>query len=136
VNVKAVLNIDDSQLVGYTRLVALEIAIHCDRRRIIRMGQKELAELIGVSRVTVGKIFNSLENRGVIERMGHGRYRMTKMDDAVESEDSLPQPKGVQAEIERLKTIRKSDQVLCFTKDGWPILQDEKDLPSTLPDDD
>jgi len=129
VDVKTVLNIDDGELVGFVRLVALESAIHCDRKRNIRIGQKELAELIGISRVTVGKAFNSLEDYGLIERMGHGHYRLSEANGIIAADEGrrIPQPKGVEVETERLKAIRRPDQSLCYREDGWPVLRDIED---------
>ena len=125
-NVKAMLNIDDGELIGLARLVALELTIHCDRKRNIRIGQKELSEHIGISRVTVAKIFDSLEDWELIERMGHGRYRLTESNGFVDPEEqrSIPRPKGVDAEAKRLHAIRRPDQAIAYGSDGWPVLVD------------
>ena len=106
------------------RSIFLQISYWGDKKGTIRMSQREIANETLYSLATVKRIFDQFQDEGLIERMGHGRYRLTETNGIIEEEQSIPQPKGRDLEVERLKAIRQPNQVLCFKKDGWPMLQE------------
>lgn len=126
INLKFLSKIEDSDLTRFTRLVAIEFAIHSDARGIVRIMQTELATHIGVSRITIGQTLAGLEKSAIIEKIGFGKYRL-----APEYFEIPADPGTVDKELKRLKSIQKSNEGIFWKEDGWPILQDFEDWDGT-----
>jgi len=107
------------------KLTLIELAYRADRKGIVRRSQSEMATANAMSRATLIRWLQAFEGYGLLERIGHGRYRLniSLLD---ELEDLLipdsPQPKGAKAELERLQAIRQADQGIGYRRDGWPVL--------------
>ena len=107
------------------KLALIEIAYRADRRGIVRRSQSEMADASAMSRRTLIRWLQAFEGYGLLERIGHGRYRLNvSLLDNLEDLfiPDTPQPKGAQAELERLKGIRQPDQGIGYRRDGWPVL--------------
>lgn len=112
---------------GTQKLVLLELAYRADRKGIVRYSQSEIAESTALARRTVANQFAFFETVGLIERLGHGRYQLNAdlLDAPRIFEPLLKLQPGYQEELDRLKDIRKPNQYIAFTKEGWPVLQDD-----------
>lgn len=57
-------------------IVLLELAYHADRRGIVRFSQAEIAAHAGMSLRTVARWVAHFTEMGLLERLGHGRYKL------------------------------------------------------------
>jgi len=101
------------------RTVYLEMTYWADRKGVIRMSQKELAERTVLSRRTVVEQTYKLIEMGLIAKIAHSRYalRYGKADETDETDN-------IEAEVNRLREIRQPHQAIVFTREGKPRLVD------------
>jgi len=121
-------------------LTLLFVAYRADRKGIVREPQTDMAADTGLSRRTVARTFAWLEDNDVLERMGHGRFRLNRDNLRAMIDEwgapTVPRRKGYIEETERLKAIRLPHQGIVYQKDGWPVLQDRVQYGSDDSDDD
>jgi len=119
------------------RHLFIEMAWRADAKGSLRQTQTELARSTLLSLRTVKRLVSVFEERGVMERMGHGRYKLVVDDDfesMIEPIRESPRPKGADEELARLRAIRQPDEGIAYTTDGWPVLQKWLKAASTSPD--
>ena len=58
------------------RLVYLYLRYHADRKSVVRLSMSELASTLEVNRQTILKHVNTLMEKRLLTREGHGRYRV------------------------------------------------------------
>lgn len=110
------------------KLLAVTMAYYADKKGIVRLTQDELAEAVVLGRRRVSTLIDDLCDLGIIKRLGHGRYGMRFGLPKKDEDETLPSPKGATAELKRLQAIRTEEQGIVWRKDGWPILQDVKEV--------
>ncbi|MDA1189864.1 MAG: hypothetical protein O2854_09370 [Chloroflexi bacterium] len=105
------------------KLTALVMAYSADRKGVIRLTQQEIAEEVMLSRRRVADLIDDLCEKGVLARLGHGRYGIRFGLPKTDAWESAPQPKGAEEEYKRLQSIRKpGEEAIYWQADGWPIL--------------
>ncbi len=104
------------------KLLAVTVAYYSDRKAVCRSTMAELGEVVGIGRRRVSDLIDGLCEKGVLVRLGHGRYGVS-YDLAEAGEQRSVQPKGSAEELARLQASRGADEGIVFTKDGWPVLQ-------------
>lgn len=75
----AVLSLEDTELEFGSlseRLIYLYLRFHADRKGVVRLSMAELAAQLRVNRQTVVKHVDALQERHLVTRQGHGRYRV------------------------------------------------------------
>mgnify|MGYP001570351661 CR=1 FL=1 len=115
------------------RLVLLELTYRADRRGIIRYTQSEIASASALSRPTVSRWLSEFSECGIIDNVGHGRYRLQRS--CLEDLGSLIQPTrvtteapGAKEEFERLQAVCEPDEAIVYSSQGWPILRLKSEL--------
>lgn len=117
------------------RSILLEAAYRADRRGTIRFSQSDIAGTTLLSRASVAKWFREFEDRGILLREGHGRYRLNMA--TIDSDDDLATALHVQAAVKlavgaaeesaRLRALMGPHQGIHYklTDAGlWPVLAD------------
>ena len=60
------------------KALLVEIAYRADRHGVVRRSQSEVATACGVSRATAARYFAEFTDSGILDRDGHGRYRLAR----------------------------------------------------------
>ena len=129
-HVKSILEYEGEWRTPSHKLVAVVVAFHCDRKGTCRMTQVELAAHCVLSAQRVRDIMDDLCDGEILIRLGHGRYGIRY---GFDRGNEMPTAKGAEAERIRLNEIKTPDQLIVFTKDGWPILEDNDEFMSKHP---
>ena len=61
---------------GKDRSVYLELAYRCEFSGLLRLRQTDIAEIMHYSLKTVAKAFDTIEAKGLLQKVGHGRYKV------------------------------------------------------------
>jgi hypothetical protein len=96
------------------RLVLLEAAYRADKKGIIRATQSEIANQTGLSRRTVGRWFQVLEELAVLTRLTYGRFKFS--DQSSEVIDELLKPPVDEGPAPTIMP----DEVPIIREDGSP----------------
>jgi hypothetical protein len=106
------------------RHLFIEMAWRADSKGNLRQTQTELARSTLLSLRTVKRLMVEFQDRGVMERMGHGRYKLVVDEDfegLITPPRTMPKVTGAEAETARLRAVMTEDEGIVY-KDGWPVL--------------
>lgn len=125
-HVKQIMEADVEWATPTEKLLALTVAYYGDKKAICRLTMDEIGQAVGVGRRRVSDVIDGLCEKGVLVRLGHGRYGVSY--DLVEATGERPlQPKSGEEELARLQATHGPDEVIVFTKTGWPVLRPRSD---------
>jgi len=111
------------------RALFVELAYWADSKGIIRITQAELAEAMLVSQRTINREFQYLREKGLIKRLGHGRYGLvfgTPQAQPMDEEYRLPPrppvpPNEICVMCQTLISVTSTEYKVRYSTGGYPI---------------
>ena len=111
------------------RFIFLESCYRSDNRGIIRSPQAQLASYFLLSRQTIAREFTRLQEHGLLEKIGYGRYQV--VIPATGKESLAPRPTPLRAKLLRWLRDNWGDET---AKEGEEITIIEDDDLLDIPD--
>lgn len=116
----------------------LMLVYYADRKKaIVRVNQTELAQRTFLSRATVAREIGRLQEIGLLQRLGHGRYGIKFRDEREEVEAKRGQEGLSGRACEACgEPVASGDSAVAFSPSGQPHIWHQGHYPYSTPDND
>lgn len=104
---------------GVERALFLEICFRADNRGIVRTPQSQLSTLTLFSPRTIATAFNTLQDKGLLLRLGHGHYKIIL---------SLEMNSDTNNAVDLARWLRDNNKIV----DGKLVLPEDSELPEIV----